>query len=106
MQPEQIEPIAAGLIGLVMGLWAGAYLISLWRDSEFSSQKKFGYGAGVIGGMGGLPSAAAYGLIEAQAIWCVVMYMIALLVPAALSYINAMRGQPMWEPPDPESFER
>ena len=112
MPPEQtlifaaLQPIAAALVGLVMGFWAGAYLMTLWRHPDLSSQKKFGYGAAVIGGMGGLPSAVAYELIKTQAVWCLIFYMITLLVPAALSYLSALRDRPEWKPPDPGSFER
>ena len=103
---EFLEPIAAALVGLVMGLWAGAYLMTLWHHPDLSHQKKFGYGAALIGGMGGLPSAAAYQIVQAQAIWCLILYMATLLAPAALSYLSALRSQPTWKPPNPGSFDR
>lgn len=107
--PEHINPmvviIAAILVGLVMGFWAGAYLMRLW-DSPESWGKKFARGVGVITGMGGLPSAAFFAWIKEASVWCLLSYSGALCLPVFLSYVDSIKGRRKWEPPDPRRFER
>lgn len=83
-----ISIVAASLVGLVMGFWTGAYLMRL-RHSGKSWDQKFTRGSVAIAGMGGLPSAVFFTMIEEQAVWCVLGYAIALLVPSLIAYTES-----------------
>lgn len=100
-----METITALTVGLVMGLWTGAYLIKLW-DSNAQLGKILAKGIAAIAGMGGIPSAAFFPWIRREAIFCVLSYMIALIVPLLIVYVNTIRRSKAWISPSPERFER
>ena len=107
MTIDVIAPsVAAFLVGIVAGGWAGAYLMRLWDDTNKSWQNKFVLGMGVISGLGGIPSGVVWAIIKDKVVWFVISYMIALLIPVLYTYISSIKSRRRWIAPNPEHYER
>ena len=103
---ERITPalVTAIAVGLLMGFWLGAYLIHLYKDESQKAGARLVKGSSTIVGMGGLPNASFFIWLEDVAIWCLLSYACALLIPAFLAYWGEMK-KPRWAPTDPKRFE-